>query len=141
MSTRPRRALVAPVALTLLLGTGLAACSEDTEQQAEDALESAKEDIENAANDTAARAQAEAFRGALLVADLEDDADRRSVDALQEAGDDLPHGTVEGIVDGDGDGLDDDGLVQVESDDQAACVRISADGDVSVTDEPCNEPA
>jgi hypothetical protein len=141
MRTRPRLRLISPVLLALVLGAGAVGCSEDTQQELEEALESAKQEIEEAVNDTAARAQAEAFRAALLAADLDDDTDRRRVDELEEAGDDLPHGTVEGIEDSDGDGLDDDGLVQIDSNDQSACVRVRDNGDVSVTDEACDEEA
>ena len=122
---------------TLAFGTAAVACSEEAQQKAEDALEAAKEDLENAADDTAARAQAEVFRAALQAADLDNDDDRRKIDVLEEAANELSDDVVVGIDDGDGDGLDDDGLVQIESNDQAACVRIANDGDVEVTDDPC----
>ena len=125
------------VFVTLALGAGVVACSEDAQQKAEDALEAAKEDVENAADDTAARAQAEVFRTALRAADLDNDDDRRRIEVLEDAADELGDDVVVGIEDDDGDGRDDDGLVQVESNDQSACVRIAKDGDVTVTDDPC----
>lgn len=124
---------------TLTLGTAAVACSEEAQQKAEDAVDAAREDLENAADDTAARAQAEVFRAALRAADLDNDDDRRKIDVLNDAADELSDDVVVGIDDGDGDGLDDDGLVQIESNDQSACVRIAQDGDVKVTDDPCFE--
>lgn len=122
---------------TFAFGTAAVACSDETQKKAEEAIEGAKEDVENAANETVARVQAEAFRTALRAADLDNDDDRRRIEVLEEAADELADDVVVGIEDDDGDGLDDDGLVQIESENQAACVRIARNGDTEVTDEPC----
>ena len=121
---------------TIMLTGFSGACSDETQDKAEDAVESAGDDVQDALSDSAARAQAEAFRGALVAQEL-DGSGRRDIDTLTDASSALADGTVVGIVDADQDGLDDDGLVQIESSDQAACVRIATDGDVAVTDDPC----
>ena len=54
----------------------------------------------------------------------------RNVEALNEAADDLPGGVdVVGIVDSNGDGIDDDGCVEMQVDDEFACVTLPASGD------------
>ena len=57
-------------------------------------------------------------------------ASRRDVDVLEESVDDLPgEPEVTGIDDGDGDGRDDDGVVEVHVGDQRACLVIGEPGD------------
>lgn len=114
----------------------VAACSDATRDKAENAVDSAVNDITNVVNDSTARAQAETFRGSLVAQEL-DGTGRRGIDTLTDAADDLPDGTVVGIEDADHDGLDDDGLVQIESNDRSACVHVAASGDVTVTDDAC----
>ena len=45
---------------------------------------------------------------------------------------------MSGIEDGNGDGLDDDGLIQVDQGGQSACVKVPATGnDIQVTSGAC----
>ena len=75
---------------------------------------------------------AEALRASLSSNDTAAEDGLRSVAALQEVADDLPGDPeVTGIEDGDGDGLDDDGKVQVDQDDASACVTLPEAGDDS----------
>ena len=64
---------------------------------------------------------------------LDDDAngsDALDVETLETAATGLPDGAkVTGIVDEDGDGRDDDGLVSVTADGAWACVTLPKDGD------------
>jgi hypothetical protein len=99
------------------------------------------DEAEETAKQTGARASAEAFRVSVKAQDTEGDPGGvRSVQVLREAADDLP-GSVDvlGIDDGDGDGVDDDGFVEVKVDDEFACVTIPASGeDVDVTGGRCS---
>ena len=144
----PARLLAPGLALALVFGAS--ACSDDTKDKAKDAAESAKEDIGNAA-DTAkenaedaagaagARAAAEALRVSLKGNDTADEKGMRSVDAINQAAEDLPGDPEISMVDdGDGDGLDDDGKVQVSVGDQDACLTLPETGeDTQVTGEAC----
>ena len=119
------------LALARLLPSALAAsCSSDTVDKAKDTAESAADDVDNSVDSGTARAQAEAMRAALKANDTADADGLRSVEALQQTADDLPGDPeVTGITDADGDGLDDDGKVQVTVDDQSACLTIPETGD------------
>jgi len=91
-----------------------------------------------------ARASAEAFRVSLEAQDTTDETGGvRSVRALLEATDDLPGDpNVVGLRDDDGDGIDDDGFVEVRVDDQYACITLPAAGDdVDVDGGRCPSPA
>jgi hypothetical protein len=107
-----------------------AACDEDT-----------RDDVERRVEQAGARVTAEAFRGVLESKDLGDDENLRTVRVLRDSADDLPGSpTVDGIVDGDGDGEDDDGRVEFDVDGEKACVQIEADGDdVEVEGGACDE--
>lgn len=91
----------------------------------------------DAVSQTAARAQAEALRG-LLKTRADDDATRyRTVTVLNEAIKDLPGDTtVTGVADTDGDGLDDDGRVQVTMNGESACLAVSGTN-TTVTNGAC----
>lgn len=146
---RSRSRLLAPAfALALLLGAS--ACSDDTNDKVSDAADSVGSDVSDAAGDiredaedgagaVGARTQAEALRASLKGNDTADAEGVRSVAAINEAATDLP-GDVEvtGVDDADGDGLDDDGRVQVDQGDQSACVILPAEGeDTTVENGAC----
>jgi hypothetical protein len=89
------------------------------------------DEAEQTAKQTGARASAEAFRVSVKAQDTEGvPGGVRNVQVLREAADDLPGGPdVLGIDDGDGDGIDDDGFVEVRVDDEFACVALPESGD------------
>lgn len=155
-----RTRLFAPAfALGLLLAAP--ACSDDTNDKVSDAADSVgsdvsdaadsagadlgdaasdiREDAEDGAGAVGARTQAEALRASLKGNDTANADGVRSVAAINEAATDLP-GDVEvtGVDDTDGDGLDDDGRVQVDQGDQSACVILPAEGeDTTVENGAC----
>lgn len=99
------------------------------------------DEAEETAKETGARASAEAFRVSVKAQDTEGDAGGvRNVQVLREAADDLPgKADVVGIDDGDGDGVDDDGFVEVKVDKEFACVTLPESGeDVDVTGGRCS---
>ena len=143
-----RPILMLALVAALAFGTGVAACSDDTEQRVEDALDSARddfetrtselrEDLERHADEAAARVAAEALRAGVKVEARDDDL--RSLDAIDETADRLPDEvTVAGVDDSDGDGLDDDGKVTVTVGDASACVTFPAEGtDTTVESGTC----
>ncbi len=127
--------------LVVVAAAGFAtACDEDTRDKAGDAVDSATEDIEEGANDATARAGAEAFRASLKAQETDDDAGGvRKIEALQRAAEDVPGSPdVTGIADSDGDGIDDDGFVEVRVGNQVACVQLPESGnEIDVTDDAC----
>ncbi len=99
------------------------------------------EEAEEAAQKAGARATAEGFRVSIKAQDTDDDTGGvRNVEALREAAEDLPGDPdVNGIRDGDGDGVDDDGFVELKVDDEFACVTLPESGDeVDVTGGRCS---
>ena len=136
------RRLLAALATLLAVGLAfspLASCSSDTREKAGDAVDSAKDDAAKAADTVQARTTAEALRVSLKGNDTADKEGIRSVKAIQQAAEDLPGDPkVTGIEDGDGDGLDDDGKVQVTQDGKDACLSLSETGeDTTVDGGPC----
>lgn len=132
----------APVALvaTAVLALSTAACDEETRDKAGDAVESAREDVEESLDEAGARGAAESFRVSLKAQETDDDAGGvRAVDALNEAADDIPGDPeILGIADGDGDGADDDGLVEIRVGEELACVRLPTSGnEIDVTGGAC----
>jgi hypothetical protein len=120
-----------------LLLFGIAACG-DSNDDAQDAVDSAREKAEDVAGATGARASAEALRGLLQAKNLDANETLRSVAVLQAAADDLPGSpSVTGIDDQDGDGKDDDGKVQIAVGDQVACVSVQDNGETSVSSDSC----
>lgn len=137
MSRRhPTLAVLAIWALVLVGATG---CSSDTKESAKDTARSVKEDAANGVDAAGARAAAEALRVSLKGNDTADEEGIRSVKAIRQAAEDLPGDpTVTGIADGNGDGKDDDGKVQVEVGDHQSCLTLPTSGeDTKVTDGPC----
>lgn len=98
-----------------------------------------RERAEDVAGSAGARAAAEVMRGALEAQDLDNGKTLRDVGVLRENADDVPGDpTVEGIVDANGDGEDDDGKVELRVGDQAACVIVSTENKVSVENDACS---
>jgi hypothetical protein len=89
------------------------------------------DEAEEKAKEAGARASAEAFRVSVKTQDTEGvPGGVRNVQVLREAADDLPgKADVVGIDDGNGDGMDDDGVVEVQVDDEFACVTLPESGD------------
>ncbi len=133
------RRLLAALATLLAVGLAfspLASCSSDTRDKAGDAVDSAKDDAAKAADTVQARTTAEALRASLKGNDTADKEGIRSVKAIQQAAEDLPGDPeVTGIEDGDGDGLDDDGKVQVTQDGKDACLSLPETGEDTTVDE------
>jgi hypothetical protein len=120
---RPRSALA--VVFIVAMGLIAGACDEAEEK----------------AKEVGARASAEGLRASLKAQDTDDvTGGVRSVAALREAADDLPdQADVVGIVDGDGDGVDDDGVVEVRVDEEFACVTLPpSGGDIDVSGGRCS---
>jgi hypothetical protein len=94
-------------------------------------LVGACDEAQEKAKEAGARTSAEGLRVSLKAQDTDDvTGGVRSVEALREAADDLPGDVdVTGIADRDGDGVDDDGIVEVKVDDEFACVTLPESGD------------
>jgi len=130
--TAPRR--IGLVVALAALATGLLVGCGDDESSSDDPDQSPGELLES----TGARGVAEALRIAIVEDDLGPDQHERDVAVLEESIEDLPvNPDVEGIVDDDHDGRDDDGKVEVLVNSEAACVSIAMDGDVDVTGGAC----
>ena len=127
---RTTRSLIT-VLIAALAVLGLSACSDDTRDKIGDAAGEVQEDVESATEGARARAAAEAFRASIKADDLDDAAGgARELALLQESSEDLPGDPVaDGIVDGDGDGIDDDGFVEFVVGDATACVTLPVTGD------------
>ncbi|MCU1352549.1 MAG: hypothetical protein JWM05_1758 [Acidimicrobiales bacterium] len=130
----PLSALVLTVAL--VLGGG---CSKTTRDKAKDAAKSAEQDATAAVDQAKARAVAEAIRLGLKTNKTAKAKGLRSVVAIKEVVDNLPgNPTITGILDANGDGLDDDGKVQVEENAKFACLTLPATGtDTTVNNGRC----
>ena len=126
------RRLFAPlvIALVTIACIGAVGCSSDTTDKAGDAVESAKDDVATRADETQARVAAEELRARIKANDTADADGVRSVSALNESAEDLVGDpTVTGIDDADGDGLDDDGKVQIDIDQSSACLTLPDTGE------------
>jgi hypothetical protein len=132
------RRFIAALAATAFAFSFFAACSEDTQDDIGDAAESVREDVEDAAGSAGARGVAVSLQGALEAKDIPQGESERSVSVLEDVVRDLPGDPdVTGIEDSDGDGEDDDGKVQVNVEDQSACLTIAADGNTEVDGGRC----
>jgi hypothetical protein len=128
-----RRLVALPMCAGLVVA--LAGCGDDdgSKRADSDSNDSPGEVLEGAG----ARALGEALR-VVLVSDNAFEEHPRDVEVLQENVDDLPgKPKVTGIDDTDGDGMDDDGNLEIFVDDEIACVFVSADGRVDVTGGGC----
>jgi hypothetical protein len=103
------------------------ACDDETRDKAEEAVEDAKEK----AREAGARGIAETYRASIKAQDAKEGAGAvRNVEVLRAAAEDLPGDPdVSRIADDDGDGRDDDGYVEVNVDDERACVTLPESGD------------
>lgn len=140
MPTLRRAALLLALLAAPLLLAGTA-CSSDTKEKAQDAAESAADDASETgsslkdaaadkADEAAARAAAEDLRVRLKANDTANAEGVRSMAAIQESSKDVVGDpTFQGIEDSDGDGLDDDGKVQVDVGSASACVTLPAEGE------------
>jgi hypothetical protein len=124
-----------------LAGLGALACSDEDRDDAQQRVEDLQEDVEDAAGTSTARLTAEALRGVLVAGDSSESEGPRTMTVLQGAIDDLPGDpTIVGVEDADGDGQDDDGRVEVQSGDQAACLTLPETGtDIDVSSDACPE--
>lgn len=133
---------LAPLAIALLAFAPLAAsCSSDTKDSASDTAESLKDDaqdnaekagdeIETTGDEAQARAAAEDLRVRIKANDTADSEGPRSVSAINESLNDVAgNPELEGLTDDDGDGLDDDGKVQVNVEDSSACLTLPESGE------------
>ncbi len=134
-----RHLTITLAAIALSVAPLAAGCSSETKDKAGDAIESGKDDAAKTADEVEARTTAEALRASLKGNDTADEDGIRSVAAINEAVEDLPGDPeVTGIDDTDGDGLDDDGKVQVTVDESQSCLTLPAEGeDADVEDGAC----
>lgn len=129
---RKVRRIASAMSLVGALGCGLVACGEG----GDDPDDSAGEVLESAG----ARGLAEALRVLFVVDEPPEGLTRRHISVIEETIDDLPEPfepNVEGLVDADGDGLDDDGKFGVRVDTEVACVSIGGPDDIDVTGGAC----
>ena len=128
------RRCVAVMVATGLAVAALAGCSDDTTDKVKRAASTVQENV----GEAGAFALAEALRGALAVKDLPEGQTERDVDVLDQVVRDLPgNPDFTGIEDADGDGVDDDGNVQANLGDRAACLHIAENGDMNVDKGAC----
>ena len=133
---------LAPFAVAFVLIAPFAsACSSDTKENAKDTAESVKEDaqdnaekagdeIEQKGDEAQARTAAEDLRARIKANDTADEEGARSVAAINESLADVAGDPeLSGLEDSDGDGLDDDGKVQVDVGDASACLTLPAEGE------------
>jgi hypothetical protein len=120
----------------LLLVVG---CSDETRDQTREAAESAAEDADEFVDSSSAQAIAAALQASIEADERYEDEGPRSVAVLQENIDDLPgEPEVVGVDDTDGDGLEDDGQVEVRVDDDAACLSLGEIGEgIDISDDAC----
>jgi hypothetical protein len=133
------RRLTTLLALLLFPALLFAACSDDTQDKAEDALESAASDADQAIDTGSAQGIGAALQASIEADDRYEDEGPRSMAVVQENADDLPgEPEIVGLSDSDSDGLDDDGLVEVRVDDSAACLSLGEIGEgIDISDEAC----
>lgn len=141
-----RIAIAAFAASSLLL----AGCSDDAQDDVQDTAEDIRDDAEETAEDVGdeisetaddaqARTQGEALRAAIVASDDADEEGVRSIQVIEDAIDTVPGDTTfTGVEDTTGDGMDDDGLIEVEVNDSFACVELPEDGnDIDVSGGAC----
>src|SRR3954470_17451577 len=115
---------------SLLTASVLGGCSSETKAKVKEGAKSVQSDISSDVNKASARATAEGMRASLKGNSDADTKGVRSVSVLNQVVKDLPgNPTVTGIVDANGDGLDDDGLVQVDENGESACVTLPPTGE------------
>jgi len=133
---------IAPLAISLLaLAPFVAACSSDTKENAKQTATDLKDDAKDNASKVAdeadtkaaeakARVAAEDLRARIKANKTADANGTRSVAAINESVADVAGDPkVVGLTDADGDGLDDDGKVQLDVDGASACLTLPATGE------------
>jgi len=137
----PTRRLAPLLIVLLATAPFIASCSSDTKENAKDTAESVKEDaaenaddagaeIEESGDEAQARAAAEDLRARIKANDTANEEGARSVAAINESLEDVAGDPeLEGLEDGDGDGLDDDGKVQINIEESSACLTLPASGE------------
>ena len=129
---RPVHAVLLAALLALTLTT---ACSEETKENARDTAESLEDDAQKNADEVQARAAAEELRVRVKANESAQAQGPRSMTAIGESSVDLAGDPeVAGALDADGDGLDDDGKVQVNVGAASACLTLPATGDDTSVD-------
>jgi outer membrane murein-binding lipoprotein Lpp len=109
---------------------------QDDADDLKDDIEQELDEAEGQLDEGLARGQAEIFKQRLTDVG-QDDSPSAEVDEWESIAADLPGDPdVSGIEDTDGDGVDDDGKVQISVDDSSACVTVS-DASVEVADGVC----
>lgn len=138
MSTT-RRLLAAAFAATLVLSLATA-CSDETQQSARETADNLEEDaktnasqlgddLDETTDEGLARAAAEELRARIKANETASTQGARSMTVIGESAVDLAGDPeVTGAADADGDGLDDDGKVQVDVGTGSACVTLPATG-------------
>ena len=122
----------------MALALAVAGCGDDDGDPDDADSDDVVSEAEELAEGIGAYAVAQSLRASLAAQDLDDDADRRNVDVLEDAVDDLPgEPEVDGIEDTTGDGRDDDSRVAVRVGDEEACLTVAEDGDLGVTESAC----
>jgi hypothetical protein len=125
------------IVLVALVAALVAGCGDDSSGGKASGGDDPDDNAKEVAESAGARVVAEALR-VVIWADKGPDTDRRKVDVLNESVADLPgRPEVTGISDDDGDGLDDDGKVEVHVKSEVACLSISEAGRVDVTGGAC----
>jgi hypothetical protein len=129
---RRSRTVTSALAVSLACLLCVVACSDDGKSaadQVKDAAQDAANNVKETANDAAARAVAESYRAALKAKG--GGQPLRTITLLNDVKGTLPGSPdISGITDGNGDGQDDDGKVQVKVNDSQACVTVPATGDL-----------
>jgi hypothetical protein len=133
-----RRLAMIAVAL-FVLPVAATACTQDDRDEARDTAEDVQDDVAEGIDTVGARSVAETFRLSMQNNDTAEREGMRSIDALEQARDDLPGDPeITGIEDTTGDGMDDDGEVEVTVGGETACVTLPEEGDdIEVTDGSC----
>ncbi len=137
----PLRRIAPLLIASLVVAPFLASCSSETRDNAEETVESAQDDAAETAEDAGnelqetgdeaqARAAAEDLRARIKANDTANDEGPRSVAAIEESFEDVAGDPeISGLDDGDGDGLDDDGKVQIDVEDASACLTLPESGE------------
>jgi hypothetical protein len=135
-----RRLALIAIAVTMTMSFAVG-CSDKTQESARetaDALgedadrnaEQASDELEIKAAEGQARLAAEDLRARIKANATAATAGPRSMVAITESSTDVTGApAIVGATDADGDGLDDDGKVQVDIDGASACVTLPANGD------------
>lgn len=124
--------------LLAILGLVVAGCGDDDDaeddadqvDELEQELDELEHEVEAQGDEAGARVAAETVRASLTARELGEDENLRDTTILEDATEDVPGDPeVAGLEDADGDGRDDDGLVEMKVGEGSACVSVSEDGE------------